>query len=306
MSGPGRGLRLRLAWLALAAAVAGGAWLYQDQIGALGGRDESGADGAEAVAASDRTVDDGLDPARGSAARAEVPASGSGGAGDPDEDPEDAPSGAAASGAAGAGPEAGGTAGDPPDDRGGGEPGGSAAGGAEADPAGAGTSPEPVRDPAERLRRLFGPDGSGRVELDSADLALLLGPQRPWRLPDGVTDPGVVPRDSLLEASANVELDRVLGDRLPAMLRRMIGDSSRVTARLSPGVPSRGVLRIRVRDVRAGSVSFPQAMVPWMLTQLGLPTAADDPAAVELAPGRGLSGARVEEGVLVLAREPGR
>lgn len=279
MSGPGRGLRLRLTWLALAALVAGGGWLYQDRIGALWGPDGSGAAGAEAAAASDRTAEGGAGPTPDSSVRAEEPAPGSGAVGDPE---------------------------DPPDGRGGVEPGGSAAGGAETGRAGAGASREPVRDPAERLRRLFGPDGSGRVELDSADLALLLGPQRPWRLPDGVTDPGVVPRDSLLEASANVELDRVLGDRLPAMLRRMIGDSTRVTARLSPGVPSRGVLRIRVRDVRAGSVSFPQAMVPWMLTQLGLPTAADDPAAVELAPGRGLSGARVEDGVLVLAREPGR
>lgn len=302
VSGRRRGLRLRLAWLALAAAVAGGGWLYHDQIGALWGRDEAGADGAEAVAAADRAADARAGPRPDSAALVEPRPDGSGGNGDPGG----APTGGSGSGAGGADREAGGSADDRPDDRGGGEPGGSAAGAAEGTPAPGGSSAEPARDPAERLRRLFGPDGSGRVELDSADLALLLGPQRPWRLPDGVTDPGVVPRDSLLEASADVELDRVLGDRLPAMLRRMIGDSARVTARLSPGVPSTGVLRIRVRDVRAGSVGFPQAMVPWMLTQLGLPTAADDPAAVELAPGRGLSGARVEEGVLVLAREPAR
>lgn len=162
----------------------------------------------------------------------------------------------------------------------------------------------PAVDPARRLRRLFGPGGSGEVRLDSADLAMLLGPGRSRPLPPGVSDPRAVPRDSMLEASANVDLERVLGDRLPAMVRRMIGDSARVTAMMTPTVPETGVLRIRVREVKAGSTSFPRAMVPWLLRQVGLPTAVDDPSAVELRPGGGLSGARVERGALVLVREP--
>lgn len=276
MSGPDRRLRTRLGWLALAAAVAGAGWLLRDELRPSPG---GGGPGDRPAAAA---------PADTAAAPADADA-GRPGADGPDADTVADPGGAADDGGAGPATD---SAAAPAH-----EPGDPA-------PAAEGARAGAERDPAERLRRLFGPGGSGRVELDSADLALLLGPRRPWRLPDGVSDPRAVPGDSLLEASAMVETEQVLDDRVPAMLRRMLGDSARVRAKLSPRVSSPGVLRVRVRDVRAGSVTFPPGLVPWMLTQLGLPTAADEPSAVEVAPGRGLSGARVEDGVLVLTRDP--
>lgn len=164
-------------------------------------------------------------------------------------------------------------------------------------------TPDRRIDPEVRLRELFGPGGSGEVRLDSADLARLVERREDYRLPEGVEQLRVHPRDSALEASAGVDLARLLGDRLPAMLQRMVGDSARVSALLQPAVPSRGTLRVRVLRLEAGSVGLPSATIPWLLGELGLPMAADDPRSVELRPGRGLSRARMEEGVLVLARD---
>lgn len=166
-------------------------------------------------------------------------------------------------------------------------------------------SRRPAADPVRRLRRFLAGAGPGSIRLDSADLAMLLGPGRTLPLAPGVSDPRAVPRDSVVEASADVDLRRALGDRLPAMVRRMVGDSARVRAVLSPTVPGPGRLQIRVRDVRAGSMAFPQAMVPWLLGQLKLPTAADDGSTVELRADPALAAVRVEDGALVLVREPG-
>lgn len=177
-----------------------------------------------------------------------------------------------------------------------------------ADPAvdSAAAAEEPAAGPRQRLQRLFAPGGAGEVRLDSADLVLLLGPRRDFPLPAGVSEPRAVPGDSLLEASASVDVERVMGDRLPALLRRTLGDSTRVTAMMSPEVPRPGVLRIGVRDVRAGRMSLPRAMIPWLIGELGLPTAADDPAALELRPGPGLDRAGVRDGALILGRDSAR
>lgn len=171
-----------------------------------------------------------------------------------------------------------------------------------------GTGPDGSAGPIsldERLRRFFGPGGE-ELRLDSADLARIVARRGARPLPEGLSAPRVVARDSLLEASADVDFRRVLDQRLPALLRRMIGDSSRVTATVAPTVPEPGTLRLGVREVRAGSVGFPVAMIPWLLQQTGLPTSPDDPAAVEMRLGRGLTAARVEDGVVVLARRPAR
>lgn len=283
----------RAGWLLLAAGLVAGGWLLQDRF--LGGRADAPGPGGRPSSAAGRP-----DP---TAFR------GAGEAGSRDS-PSSPAAGPRASGRAlgdgepvgpvpgpAAGPEEGGT---PP----------TVEENAPTDPrtgsgadAASRSSAESGDGPLTRVRRLFGEGETGEVRLDSADLAVLAGPRRPWRLPDGVSDPRFVPRDSLLEASADVDVGRVLGERMPLLLRRMMGDSARVTAHLSPRVPAPGVLRLGVRDVRAGSVTFPRSLLPWVLSQLGLPTAADDPAAVELTVGRGLSGARVEEGALVLARD---
>ncbi len=290
MTGPGR-RRGRVVGLLALVAVAAAAWALRDDLrGVWDGIARSGDRPAAEASAGDAGADsgpaaDGRDVpvgfgAGGGSAAAAAPDSGTAGPGDQ-------------------GPDRAGV----DEDTGGGEP-APAPGDPDRGGVRSGDRTAPSANPAQRLQELFGPGGSGEVRLDSADLAMLLGPGRTRPLPPGVSAPRAVPRDSVLEASADVDLARVLGDRLPTMVRRMIGDSARVTAVMTPEVPARGVLRVRVRSVQAGSMTFPRGMVPWLLRQMDLPTAEDDPSAVELRPGAGLTGVRVEDGALVLVREP--
>lgn len=140
------------------------------------------------------------------------------------------------------------------------------------------------------------------VRLDRDDLAALLARRVEPGLPDGIARPEAVPEDSTMVIAADVDIRRTLGDRLPAMLRRMVGDSARVRARVVPSVPRHGVLRLRVREVHAGSVGLPVVTFPWLLAELGLPLAPDDPTAVDVPVGADLAGAGVEDGELVLVR----
>lgn len=140
------------------------------------------------------------------------------------------------------------------------------------------------------------------VRLDRDDLAALLARRVEPGLPDGIARPEAVPEDSTMVIAADVDIRRTLGDRLPAMLRRMVGDSARVRARVVPSVPRHGVLRLRVREVHAGSVGLPVVTFPWLLAELGLPLAPDDPTAVDVPVGADLAEASVEAGELVLVR----
>lgn len=140
------------------------------------------------------------------------------------------------------------------------------------------------------------------IRLDEEELASLLARRVEPGLPEGIARPAAVPGDSTLTIEADVDIRRTLGDRLPAMLGRMVGDSSRVRARVVPSVPRPGVLRLRVREVRAGSVGLPVMTFPWLLSELGLPLAPNDPTAVDLQVGADLAEASVEDGELVLVR----
>lgn len=140
------------------------------------------------------------------------------------------------------------------------------------------------------------------LRLDGEELGQLVRDRVVPGLPEGVTNPAAVPEDSALRVEADVDVRRLVGDRLPAMLRRMVGDSARIRARLAPSVPRHGTLRLGVRELRAGSVGLPVMAYPWLLTEMGLPLAPDDPTAVELPVGHDLTSARVEDGILVLER----
>lgn len=166
---------------------------------------------------------------------------------------------------------------------------------------------EALADRAERrVARVLRSRRGGEVRLDAAELRSLVRYRIAPRLPPGVARPDVALRDSSVDVTASLDLGRLVDGQLPAVVRRMVGDSTRVTAALRPMVTEPGRLRLRVEEVRAGAVQVPSVMLPWLLGELGLPTAPGDPRAVELMVGLGLTSARVEEGTLVLARDGGR
>lgn len=154
-----------------------------------------------------------------------------------------------------------------------------------------------------RLSRLMRSDAPGEVRLEPVEVESLVRYRIAPRLPPGVADPSVTLRDSTLEVSASLDLGRLMGDALPEMVRRMVGDSTRMTARIVPSVPRPGRLRLRIRELRAGAIQVPSLMLPWLLREAGLPPAEGDASAVDLRVGYGLTAARVEGDALVLARE---
>lgn len=174
-------------------------------------------------------------------------------------------------------------------------------------PAAEGAEPsERLAERAEtRLARMLESGRAGEIRLSGAEVQSLVRYRVEPRLPPGVDRPEVAMRDSSAEVTASLDLVRLVGTELPAMVRRMVGDSARLTAGVRPGVDASGRLRLQVEDLSAGAVQVPSVMLPWLLAEFGLPTAADDPRSVVLDVGYGLTSARVEAGELVLAREAG-
>lgn len=168
-------------------------------------------------------------------------------------------------------------------------------------PAGAEPSEELAGRAEERLSRLLRAGDGGEVRLGTAEVESLLRYRVAPALPPGASNPSAVLRDSTVEVAASLDLRRVMGDRLPELVRRLLGDSARVTATLRPDVPRPGRLRLAVEDLRAGTVTVPSPMVPWVLGGLGLPT-VDGGRAVEMEVGRGITGVAVRDGELVVSR----
>lgn len=172
-------------------------------------------------------------------------------------------------------------------------------------PAGVEPSEELAARAEERIARVLRSRSGGEVRLGAAEVQSLVRYRVARRLPPGVARPEVALRDSTADVTASLDLVRLTGGELPAMVRGVVGDSARVTATLRPEVVTPGRLRLQVDELEAGAVRVPSVMLPWMLRGLGLPIAADDPRAVELRVGLGLTAARVERDSLVLVRREG-
>ena len=173
---------------------------------------------------------------------------------------------------------------------------------------GAPVAVEPSEELAARTERRIAEalsGGSGELRLTGPEVESLVRFRAAAGLPPGVSSPSVVLEDSSASASAMVDVERVVGDRLPEMVRRMVGDSARVTIRVVPRVPRPGVLRLEVREFQAGAVGLPPVMLPWLLAEMGVPLSEDDARAMEFEVGRGLTGARVRDSTLVLTRGAG-
>lgn len=153
-----------------------------------------------------------------------------------------------------------------------------------------------------RISEALSSGGPAEVRLTGAEVESLVRFRVAAGLPPGVSRPRVELADSSASASAMVDVRRVGGEHLPDMVRRMVGDSARVTVRMVPRVPRTGVLRLEVREFQAGAVGLPPVMLPWLLAQMGVPLSEEDPRAMDFQVGRGLTGAQVRDSTLVLTR----
>lgn len=172
--------------------------------------------------------------------------------------------------------------------------------------ASAAPSPDLARTSGRKLEAFLEGRGPARVSFDQAELQSLASYRFRDSLPPGLTDPKVTLGDSTLEASAAIQVERLMHGKAPDGLRTLLGDSARVSAELRPTVDRRGVLVLGIGHVSAGGLPIPDLMVPWLLQQTGLSNGHGPGRALELAVPPDLKAVRVEGGRLELERGPPR
>lgn len=111
------------------------------------------------------------------------------------------------------------------------------------------------------------------IRLTEPELQSLLTFRVGPALPEGVTEPAVEVRDSTLILSAEIDLDAYTDPKTASALRSLLGDSTRVTVEVEPGVIRRGVGQVRIGALQAGALPVPSIMVPMLLEQVEIPGA---------------------------------
>jgi hypothetical protein len=112
---------------------------------------------------------------------------------------------------------------------------------------------------------------SAAVSLSAAELQSLLTYRVAPQLPDGIEQPLVEFRDSVLIVSAVVLPDRLEAYAPPELLRQFVVDSTRVAATLVPGLRRPGTGQITVNSLQAGALVVPAMMVPFVLQGIEIP-----------------------------------
>ncbi|MEN8143942.1 MAG: hypothetical protein ABFS14_03230 [Gemmatimonadota bacterium] len=111
-------------------------------------------------------------------------------------------------------------------------------------------------------------NGSTSVRLTEVELQSLLTYRLAPMLPPGVSDSQLEIRDSTVVISSLLQpaelSDLADGD----VLSRVLGDSTRVTTELKPGVFTAGVARLEVEALQAGALAIPSPMIPFVLGSL--------------------------------------
>ena len=165
-------------------------------------------------------------------------------------------------------------------------------------------SAELARRSSKKLDDFLDGRGPSRVSFDQAELQSLVSYRYLDSLPPGLSDPRVTLGDSTLEASAGLQVERLMHGKAPDALRSLLGDSARASAELQPSVERPGVLMLGVHHVSAGGLPIPDLMVPWLLRQTGLSNGGGRARAVALPVPRDVAAVRVVNGKLQLERGP--
>lgn len=165
-------------------------------------------------------------------------------------------------------------------------------------------SPELAERAEEKLRRLAEGEGDDEVRLSGLELQSWVEYRLADGLPDGVYDPRLTLRDSTLELSAELDLNRLAASSEAAEgLRRFMGDSARVTTELQPRVQAPGEGSVAVLSLQAGVVPVPPPFIPYVLRQAGFRTDGTGRRVLFPLP-EDVSEIRVEAGEVLLVREP--
>lgn len=126
------------------------------------------------------------------------------------------------------------------------------------------------------------------------------------RLPAGVTDLRVELRGPTAALSARIRFGELeTGGQASRQLSQFLGDSARVELELEPGVAGPGSGRFTLLGLRAGRLSLPSRVLPFMLSRLGIESEGREQPVVTVPIPRALTAIEVGDGRLVLSRSGG-
>lgn len=157
-----------------------------------------------------------------------------------------------------------------------------------------------------RLRSFLTGAGADSLALSEEEVGAVLRSRLQGRLPRGVVDLRVDLRGPAAGVSAKVRFRelRVAG-QAASRLSRVLGDSARVELEVVPSVAGPGSGRLALRGLRAGGLTLPGQLIPFMLSRLGVETTGGPEPAVSVPLPRGLTSVRVVDGRLVVDRSGG-
>lgn len=158
-----------------------------------------------------------------------------------------------------------------------------------------------------RLREFLSGAGADSLALHEEEVEAVLRSRLDGRLPPGVTDLRVELLGPRAAVSAKIRFRRLrIGGEAPERLSRFLGDSARVELEVEPSVAGPGSGRVTLLGLKAGGITLPSALIPFLLSRLGLETVGGEQAAVRIPLPRTITSIRVAEDTLVVDRAGGR
>ena len=135
-------------------------------------------------------------------------------------------------------------------------------------------SSEPSEDLARRAEQKLtslSAISDADVTFTESELQSLLTYRVAPYLPQGIEDPIVEVRDTLIVLSALVHPDELEEYATPELLQQFLSDTARVAATIIPGLRRSGTGRVTVTSLQAGALVIPSLAVPFVLQSLEIP-----------------------------------
>lgn len=166
-------------------------------------------------------------------------------------------------------------------------------------------------DAAARAERrledfLSGSGGADSLVLDEEEVGAVVRERLRERLPAGVTDLRVELRGPTAAVSAKIRFGELeTGGQAAGRLSQFLGDSARVELELEPSVAGAGSGRFTLLGLRAGGLTLPTRVLPFMLSRLGVESSGQEQPTVTVPIPRAVAAIEVGDGRLVLSRSGG-
>lgn len=166
-------------------------------------------------------------------------------------------------------------------------------------------------DAAARAERrldefLSGNSAGDSLVLDEEEVGAVVRERLRERLPAGVSELRVELRGPTAAVSAKIRFGELeTGGQASGRLSQFLGDSARVELELEPSVATPGSGRFTLLGLRAGGLTLPSRVLPFMLSRLGVESQGQEQPAVTFPIPRAVAAIEVGDGRLVLSRSGG-